>query len=187
MKLRFLLFLAINILFSFSSCIDKIANESPNPPSELEGLNITLGDAFDITSFGAKFPFSFTYTGSDKLQCGEVILYNTADKTDTHCYQVSLDENIIQIDDLLPGMKYEYSVRILSYSSSKISESKHFTTLPRRAAPEGAVDFGLSVFWSAKNLGSTFSDDAGDYYSWGDVIPYAKRDERAGSLWSNYK
>ena len=38
--------------------------------------------------------------------------------------------------------------------------------------PAGGVDMGLSVNWAPCNLGAETPEDYGDYYAWGEIIPY---------------
>lgn len=47
-------------------------------------------------------------------------------------------------------------------------EAKCFVSV-RRIIPPGAVDLGLSVYWSECNLGASKPDEYGDYYSWGEI------------------
>lgn len=47
-------------------------------------------------------------------------------------------------------------------------EIKNFSTTPREV-PEGAVEMGLSVLWSTRNVGAETEADYGDFYAWGEV------------------
>lgn len=47
--------------------------------------------------------------------------------------------------------------------------------------PTGAVDLGLSVYWSTCNLGASKPEDYGDYYAWGEV------ETKEDYSWSTYK
>lgn len=58
-----------------------------------------------------------------------------------------------------------------------------------------AVDLGLSVKWASCNLGASSVEDYGDYYAWGETVPYySSKDpltwmtgKSAGYAWSSYK
>ena len=60
--------------------------------------------------------------------------------------------------------------------------------------PTGAVDLGLSVYWSTCNLGASKPEDYGDYYAWGEVEPYYSsqdpltwKEGKTGYNWPSYK
>ena len=60
--------------------------------------------------------------------------------------------------------------------------------------PTGAVDLGLSVYWSTCNLGASKPEDYGDYYAWGEVEPYYSSQDpliwkygKTGYNWASYK
>ena len=48
-------------------------------------------------------------------------------------------------------------------------ETKSFTTPDISLITTGEVDLGLSVKWSATNLGATNYYDRGRYYAWGET------------------
>ena len=56
--------------------------------------------------------------------------------------------------------------------SSYASASYSVTQSSSSHIPEGAVDLGLSVLWASCNLGASSPEEYGDYYAWGEVIPY---------------
>ena len=65
---------------------------------------------------------------------------------------------------------------------------------PRVAIPE-LVDLGLSVKWASFNLGATAPEESGDYYAWGETLPYYsnsnpltwKQGKSAGYAWASFK
>ncbi len=50
-----------------------------------------------------------------------------------------------------------------------------------RVIPTGSVDLGLSVYWSAANLGASQASGSGDYYAWGETAT------KNSYTWANYK
>lgn len=65
--------------------------------------------------------------------------------------------------------------------------------------PQGSVDLGLSVKWASCNLGASYPEGTGDYYAWGEILPYYQdghgsdnpcgywRDGKTGYNWDSYK
>lgn len=186
-----------NLMFVFLtlfsvSCKETILNNELEQPQSIEGLSCTVGEAFEITQFGAKFPFSYTYTGSDDINTfqGNIFFTDTKDESKKYSFPISLGESIIYVDNLIPGSEYEFVIAIHNTKASVSSEKKHFTTVSRMKAPEGAVDFGLSVFWATNNLESTSSEESGEFYSWGDPKPFSSFTASfsyASDLWFGYK
>ena len=64
-----------------------------------------------------------------------------------------------------------YTLINIEYSSYA-SASYSVTQSSSSHIPEGAVDLGLSVLWASCNLGASSPEEYGDYYAWGEVIPY---------------
>lgn len=187
----FYLLLVILTIFSVS-CQKTIINNEIEQPQGIDGLSCTVGDAFESTQFGGKFPYSYSYSGTDNINTfqGSIIFIDKNDESKNYTFPISLQENKIYVDNLIPGTDYEYFVAIHNTKASVLSEKKHFTTLPRVKAPEGAVDLGLSVFWSINNLGGKSSEDSGDLYSWGDPKPFssfAVSFSYKSDLWFGYK
>ena len=58
-----------------------------------------------------------------------------------------------------------------------------------------AIDLGLSVKWASCNLGATTPEETGDYYAWGEIIPYYsslnplvwQSGREGGYFWTSYK
>lgn len=68
-----------------------------------------------------------------------------------------------------------YSSRIYPMDEYPFPESESH-------APEGAVDLGLSVFWSSSNLGASSPEEQGSFFSWGEIQTKKYQEE-----WSSYR
>ena len=55
-------------------------------------------------------------------------------------------------------------------------------------APAGVeiIDLGLSVKWASMNIGAEKATDYGDYFAWGETVPYSETGKTTFS-WSTYK
>ena len=61
-----------------------------------------------------------------------------------------------------------------------------------RKVPEGYVDLGITVdgkkvFWAEKNVGADNPWDYGDYYAWGETVPYYADNHAADNPCSNWR
>ena len=64
---------------------------------------------------------------------------------------------------------YYYVPVITVYDKDIYGSVNSFRTID---PPSGSVDLGLSVLWASCNLGASSPEEYGDYYAWGETIPY---------------
>ena len=71
---------------------------------------------------------------------------------------------------------FNYSEKAITIKRSVFSRKANIDTYASFTASSftepQAVDLGLSVKWGSFNLGATKPEEFGDYYAWGEVIPY---------------
>lgn len=53
--------------------------------------------------------------------------------------------------------------------------------------PKGAIDLGLKVYWAECNLGASSPEDYGDFYAWGEIIPYYTEGHSQDSPCTNWR
>lgn len=75
-----------------------------------------------------------------------------------------------RVDMLMPSTTYYYRAYARTNGVTMYGDVQHFTT-PAAKFIDGAVDLGLTVKWSSKNVGATNKSDRGGYFSWGGVNP----------------
>ena len=121
---------------------------------------------------------------------------NSADKTikwtssDTSIATVDENGKVTAVSKGNATIKAEANDGSGKYATCEVLVKKKLGPLPT-----GAVDLGLSVYWSTCNLGASRPEDYGDYYAWGEVEPYYssqdpltwKEGKSEGYYWPSYK
>ena len=77
------------------------------------------------------------------------------------------------IKGLRPLTTYYYKAFVRVNATSLVGEMNSFTTQDF-SVPMEPVDLGLSVKWSNCNLGASYPEDFGEYYSWGAISEYSR-------------
>lgn len=90
----------------------------------------------------------------------------------------SSDNQIATVENGLVTAKAAGSATISAAAGSHNAQCKVTVRIP---APDGAVDLGLSVFWSKCNIGAAKPEEFGGYYAWGEI------DVKQEYSWSSYK
>ena len=124
--------------------------------------------AFDKTELtivqGAKEVLSVTFTPSNATN--KELAWSSTDES-----VATVSEGVVSA--IAPGITY-----IIANCSGKMAKCTVTVT-----APKGAVDLGLpsGLKWAESNLGATYPEDYGWYYSWGEVVT------KTEYTWTNYK
>ena len=120
---------------------------------------------------------------SVKLKEGESITLvatvkpdNATDKTVTW---ISSNDSIATVDET--GKVTAIKIGEATITAMAGEKTANCIVFVDKTVPTGAVDLGLSVCWSACNLGAEKPEDLGDYYAWGETEP------KSGYSWSTYK
>ena len=169
---------------------DKIKNN----PQEV----IVTGAATDIGCLSAKIygwcnkneepgvsvPFGIEYSHIDLTT--EAISLQAIEKDPDNKY-------CCEAVDLIVNTLYYYRAFALINGVRQYGEVKSFMT-KTRPVPNGAIELGLSVMWASCNIGASYPQEYGDYYSWGEVEPkYSSQDPltwkdgETGYNWASYK
>ncbi len=92
--------------------------------------------------------------------------------------EVELDGNCsVKVEGLSSSTTYYYKAYLNLGVTSLTGQVKQFTTLAFNDGSEsdddgsGAVDMGLSVKWSVRNLGADYPEGTGDFFAWGETEP----------------
>ena len=132
--------------------------------------------AFDITRIKASVGGAGIYDESllgDSPLTGKICYSATqtqplsiANSGTTIPCELTVDGSIwADLTGLSVNQKYYY-VAVLTYRGQNIyGDVLNFTT---KALPAGAVDLGLSVLWTDRNLGASSATGFGNYYCWGE-------------------
>lgn len=134
---------------------------------------LITNSAKDIRFYDAKVEGLVDILEVDKKSCKYGIMYSenedvalsTSKKIEVAWNDVNNKISETTISGLKGGVKYYYRTYLcLNDSDYSYGEVKSFNT---RSYDEMAVDLGLSVKWSAYNLGAQDSLETGNTYAWG--------------------
>lgn len=76
---------------------------------------------------------------------------------------IETDTDYVCIENLVPNTKYYYRAFVKNETKLVCNDESSFTTYPEY------VDLGLSVKWSALNVGAHSGNLLGNYYAWGET------------------
>lgn len=117
----------------------------------------------------------------------------------TNSYRIeNLKDKISSLGDTISRYRtlIEKNRNLIEYNKALIGYYHGFSTEQNHEY----VDLGLSVKWATCNVGATKPEEYGDYFAWGDTVPYYeagyaqenpqahwKNGKTAGYNWSTYK
>jgi len=171
------------MLLAFSGCKED--------KEELVGTGVKTLDAKDVTGskallcglINAPDPVAMDFEFGFEISTDPGFTTESTSKVRPQYYNEN-HEFSYQLEHLMPATTYYYRAYMINQMMLYHGQVKSFTTNP---CPDGAVDLGLSVYWSTCNLsesGLVNSPEVyGDYFAWGETcskldVPYS---------WSSYK
>ena len=135
-----------------------------------------------VTSISLDMTSITIYIGQEQKITATVNPSNAADKS---LNWTSSDESVATVDaqgKVTAVSKGTATIEAQTKDGSGVSASCNITVKPVLGPlPSGAVDLGLSVYWSTCNLGASKPEESGDYYAWGETEP------KSDYSWSTYK
>ena len=123
------------------------------------------------------------------------VTVNPSDATDK-TYTISSDNTgVVEIDkdnNVVAKGAGTANVTVTTTDGAQTATCKVTVNKPQMTIE--AVDLGLSVKWANLNLGATSPEEYGDYYAWGETLPYYnsqsplewKSGKQSGYDWSSY-
>ena len=90
-------------------------------------------------------------------------------------------EFICSLTDLQPNATYYVRAYATNAKGTSYGMEVSFTTKQELSAMPEYIDLGLSVKWSAFNVGASKAEDYGDHFAWGETTTKSTYD------WSSYK
>ena len=180
------LVLSFIMLLAFSGCKED--------KDELVGTGVKTLDAKDVTGSGALLcglinapdPVAMDFEFGFEISTDPGFTTESTSKVRSQYYNEN-HEFSYQLEHLMHASTYYYRAYMINQMMLYHGQVKTFTTGMRNPCPDGAVDLGLSVYWSTCNLsesGLVNSPEVyGDYFAWGETssklnVPYE---------WSSYK
>ena len=116
------------------------------------------------------------YTGAAKYKfrnyLGTLTMYNVPGKAVKVMGVVKVTKSYLLLLDYATGA-------VAYYTSSAV---------PNFHNPDDYVDLGLpsGTLWATCNVGASSPEDYGDYFAWGEIVPYAENGKTTFG-WNNYK
>lgn len=107
------------------------------------------------------------------IYVGESYAIKYENNTDQNLKWDSSDTSIATVnsDGVVKGKKKGVAVISVSTLDGKKSDKVSVDVQKKNVYKAEAVDIGLSVFWSAYNLGTSTPEEYGEYYAWGETQP----------------
>ena len=114
--------------------------------------------------------------------------------TDMGVVWSSSDETVASVSSTGGVMGIAAGSAVISITTNNGGKTATCNVTVKNSVPE-VVDLGLSVKWASFNLGATKPEEYGDYYAWGETVPYFSRldpltwkeGKEAGYDWASYK
>lgn len=202
---KFFALSAIVLLFAFVACTPENSNNGKNGGNQNDPEELTItGEALDVTDY------STTLTGFANLplEFGDAevgILYDKSQSFEDakKVIATSLDGNnkfTVTATGLKPSTTYYYKSYVQNGMAVKYGAVKSFTT-KESTIPAGAVDLGIvmtredgttyNLYWAKSNLCESGlcanPEDYGDYYAWGETVPYYIEGHRQDNPCSSWR
>ena len=170
---------------SFRDCthLEQISIRSETPPSVSDYSFDNTNDcpiivpSQSVEAYKSAWPQYQHRIRSEGIELGESslnLLIQQEKSISATCYSLSYDADksiIWSSSNPLVATVENGVVRCISGGQTTISASSAFGTASCEVTVFEPVDLGLSVKWCPFNLGATSSEEAGDYYAWGETNP----------------
>ena len=160
------------------------------PATDVTGYSATLNGKFTLESHEALPTGGVCFYYSDSIQdASELVGYGT--KSSSYLGADGLFCSLI--GDLSPSTTYYYVPFVMVYDKEIYGSVKSFQSHDAPApinthnVPADPVDLGLSVLWASYNLGASSPEEYGDYYAWGEIIPYYEEGHSQDSPCSSWR
>lgn len=154
--------------------------------SHITGTSTYGARSFSLQQSSAFIKFHIRVTSYSEIEMPVGV--NVATISDRNSYSVSgnvyFDGTSLSFTVAFPGgtvlnkavLSINGNVIKLGGASQTLEANKVYRfekTIPSVTTPN-AVDLGLSVKWADINIGAKNPEDRGDYYAWGELLPYYK-------------
>ena len=155
---------------------------------------ILTSSSIEVDYDGGTFSFSYSVTNP---RAGMTITFDVIydDGNINWITDVDITENAVKY---LISENIYYRLRTGRITLNYMNATAEYTIMQVNNSeiplPEGAVDLGLSVLWASCNLGASSPAEYGDYYAWGETVPYYtsqnpltwKSGKSSGYTWESY-
>ncbi len=171
------------LALSIGSAIITVTDTNTGQKSQIEVV------VTERTNFGLAIEVGETNSVTMKNEDGEYEAYSeddgiaTCEVNGNRVFVTGRRNGETTIHVLEKKSNKQYRISVLVYGDG-----------PQVTTPE-AVDLGLSVKWASFNLGATNPEEFGDYYAWGETVPYYcsqdpliwRPGKETGYDWQSYK
>ena len=179
MKRRIRLFTTVMVCMAMALCVSckKDDNNNPGGGGTQTVATVTTNNVTDIIQTTATCGGEVTSDGGAAVTARGVCWSTSQNPTvsDSHTTDGSGTGSFTSnITGLTENTTYYVRAYATNSEGTSYGEQKSFTTLSGGGGDHDYVDLGLpsGLLWATCNVGASKPEEYGDYYAWGEVLPY---------------